>query len=90
VCATLIGWVVDRRRDFAIMKALGASERLLTGFFAAEGGGPGAVGRWQDLLIGSASPPGLDGQTSMRRWPLAGNSAGRMVGAIGCGAVVRN
>src|SRR4051812_1426713 len=27
VLATLIGWVVDRRRDFAIMKALGASER---------------------------------------------------------------
>jgi putative ABC transport system permease protein len=36
VLATLIGWVFDRRRDFAIMKALGASERLLNGFFAAE------------------------------------------------------
>ena len=36
VLATLTGWVFDRRRDFAIMKALGASERLLQGFFAAE------------------------------------------------------
>jgi len=30
------GMVFDRRRDFAIMKALGASDRLLNGFFAAE------------------------------------------------------
>ena len=36
VLSTLMGWVFDRRRDFAIMKALGASERLLNGFFAAE------------------------------------------------------
>ena len=26
VFATLTGWVLDRRRDFAVMKALGASE----------------------------------------------------------------
>jgi putative ABC transport system permease protein len=46
VLATLIGWVFDRRRDFAIMKALGASERLISTFFAAEAavlGGAGAV-----------------------------------------------
>jgi len=36
VLSTLMGWVFDRRRDFAIMKALGASGRLLNGFFAAE------------------------------------------------------
>src|SRR5206468_1803084 len=36
VLSTLMGWVFDRRRDFAIMKALGASTRLLNGFFAAE------------------------------------------------------
>jgi len=30
VLATLMGWVFDRRRDFAIMKALGASDRLIT------------------------------------------------------------
>lgn len=44
VLATLIGWVFDRRRDFAMMKALGASERLLNGFFAAEAAALGAVG----------------------------------------------
>ncbi len=44
VLSTLIGWVFDRRRDFAIMKALGASERLLNGFFAAEAASLGAIG----------------------------------------------
>jgi putative ABC transport system permease protein len=44
VLATLLGWVLDRRRDFAIMKALGASQRLLTGFFAAEASLLGATG----------------------------------------------
>lgn len=52
VLATLIGWVVDRRRDFAIMKALGASERLLTGFFAAEAAALGAVGAIAGFAIG--------------------------------------
>jgi putative ABC transport system permease protein len=50
VLATLIGWVFDRRRDFAIMKALGASERLLNGFFAAEAAALGVAG----ALIGFA------------------------------------
>ncbi len=44
VLSTLIGWVFDRRRDFAIMKALGASERLIGSFFAAEAVALGAVG----------------------------------------------
>jgi putative ABC transport system permease protein len=52
VLATLIGWVVDRRRDFAIMKALGASERLLTGFFAAEAAALGAVGAVAGYALG--------------------------------------
>ena len=52
VLATLIGWVVDRRRDFAIMKALGASERLLTGFFAAEAAALGAVGALAGYAVG--------------------------------------
>ena len=34
--ATLIGWVYDRRRDFAIMKALGASSTMVNSFFAGE------------------------------------------------------
>jgi putative ABC transport system permease protein len=44
VLSTLMGWVLDRRRDFAIMKALGASGRLLNGFFAAEAASLGVVG----------------------------------------------
>jgi putative ABC transport system permease protein len=36
VLATLMGWVFDRRRDFAIMKALGASDRLIALFVAGE------------------------------------------------------
>jgi putative ABC transport system permease protein len=52
VLATLIGWVFDRRRDFAIMKALGASERLLNGFFAAEAAALGATGAVIGFLFG--------------------------------------
>ncbi|HZE26615.1 MAG TPA: ABC transporter permease [Terriglobales bacterium] len=52
VLATLTGWVFDRRRDFAIMKALGASERLVSGFFAAEAAALGAVGALLGFVIG--------------------------------------
>src|SRR5216683_3724126 len=52
VLATLTGWVFDRRRDFAIMKALGASERLVNGFFAAEAAAMGVVGAVLGFLIG--------------------------------------
>jgi len=52
VLATLIGWVLDRRRDFAIMKALGASERLVNAFFAAEAAALGVVGAIFGFLIG--------------------------------------
>jgi putative ABC transport system permease protein len=52
VLATLIGWVFDRRRDFAIMKALGASERLVNGFFAAEAAAMGVIGAIVGFLIG--------------------------------------
>ncbi len=52
VLSTLIGWVLDRRRDFAIMKALGASERLIGGFFAAEAAMLGAVGAVLGFAIG--------------------------------------
>ena len=44
VLATLTGWVFDRRCDFAIMKALGASQRLISGFVAAEAVLLGALG----------------------------------------------
>jgi putative ABC transport system permease protein len=52
VLSTLMGWVLDRRRDFAIMKALGASERLLNGFFAAEAACLGVVGAIVGFAIG--------------------------------------
>ncbi|MGI9102321.1 MAG: ABC transporter permease [Terriglobales bacterium] len=52
VLATLTAWVLDRRRDFAIMKALGASERLVNGFFAAEAAALGAIGAIVGFLFG--------------------------------------
>ena len=52
VLATLTAWVLDRRRDFAIMKALGASERLVSGFFAAEAASIGALGALLGYAIG--------------------------------------
>jgi putative ABC transport system permease protein len=44
VLSTLMGWVFDRQRDFAIMKTLGAPDRLLNGFFASEAAALGAMG----------------------------------------------
>ena len=52
VLSTLMGWVFDRRRDFAIMKALGASGRLLNGFFAAEAAALGATGAVIGFVFG--------------------------------------
>ncbi len=52
VLSTLMGWVFDRRRDFAIMKALGASGRLLNGFFAAEAAALGATGAILGFILG--------------------------------------
>jgi putative ABC transport system permease protein len=52
VLSTLMGWVFDRRRDFAIMKALGASGRLLSSFFAAEAAALGATGALIGFLLG--------------------------------------
>lgn len=52
VLATLTAWVLDRRRDFAIMKAIGASERLINTFFAAQAAALGAVGAVFGFAIG--------------------------------------
>ena len=52
VLSTLVGWVFDRRRDFAIMKALGASQRLVSTFFAAEAAALGAVGAVIGYVVG--------------------------------------
>jgi putative ABC transport system permease protein len=52
VLSTLMGWVFDRRRDFAIMKTLGASDRLLNGFFAGEAAVLGATGAVIGFVLG--------------------------------------
>ncbi len=55
VLSTLMGWVFDRRRDFAIMKALGASARVIYGFFAAEAAALGGVGALLGFGVGVAA-----------------------------------
>ncbi len=52
VLSTLMGWVFDRRRDFAVMKALGASQGMISSFFAAEAAALGAVGSVLGFIIG--------------------------------------
>jgi putative ABC transport system permease protein len=52
VLSTLMGWVADRHRDFAIMKALGGSARIIQGFFAAEAATLGATGAVLGFAIG--------------------------------------
>ncbi len=55
VLATLTGWVFDRRRDFAIMKALGASDRLIAMFVAGEAAVLASVG----AILGFAAGTGI-------------------------------
>ena len=55
VLSTLMGWLFDRRRDFAIMKAIGASDRLLNGFIMAESAALGIVGALPGFFIGLAA-----------------------------------
>ena len=61
VLATLTGWIFDRRRDFAIMKAIGASDWLIAAFVAGEAAATGVRGSacW-DSLPESALQHGLD------------------------------
>jgi putative ABC transport system permease protein len=52
VLATLMGWMFDRRRDFAIMKALGASDRLIAMFVAGEAAVLASVGAILGFALG--------------------------------------
>jgi len=52
VLSTLMGWLFDRRRDFAIMKAIGASDRLLNSFFLVESAALGLAGALPGFLLG--------------------------------------
>jgi putative ABC transport system permease protein len=54
VLATLMGWVFDRRRDFATMKALGASDRLIALFVAGEAAVLGVAGAIPGFALGAA------------------------------------
>ena len=54
VLATLMGWVFDRRRDFAIMKALGASDWLIALFVSGEAGVLAMVGAGVGFACGIA------------------------------------
>ena len=91
VLATLIGWVMDRRRDFAIMKALGASERLLNGFFAAESAALGLVGGILGFVVGvgvamwigrvNFNAP-VSPRLSVLPWVLAGSIAVALLSAV--------
>lgn len=52
VLATLMGWVFDRRRDFAIMKALGASDWLIALFVTGEAALLGLAGAVIGFVVG--------------------------------------
>ena len=52
VLATLMGWVFDRRRDFAIMKALGASDLLIALFVSGEEALVAMVGAGMGFVLG--------------------------------------
>jgi putative ABC transport system permease protein len=52
VLATLMGWVVDRRRDFAIMKALGASDTRIAIFVAGEAAAMTTIGTILGFALG--------------------------------------
>jgi ABC-type antimicrobial peptide transport system permease subunit len=43
IMATMTAIVLERRKDIALMKALGASDRLVMGFFLMEGAALGLV-----------------------------------------------
>jgi putative ABC transport system permease protein len=53
VLATLMGWVFDRRRDFAIMKALGATDSLIALFVAGEAAALAFAGAVVGFVAGS-------------------------------------
>ena len=50
--ATLTAWVMEHRKDFAVMKALGASHRMVNAFFAAQAAALGALGATLGFFLG--------------------------------------
>jgi putative ABC transport system permease protein len=91
VLATLITWVLDRRKDFAVMKALGASQRLIAGFFAMEAAAVGVAGALVGFLAGMGVAAwiaranfhaALQPRLGVLPWVLAGSVTLALVSAI--------
>jgi putative ABC transport system permease protein len=89
--ATLTARVLDQRRNFAIMKALGASERLVNGLFAAEAAGIGIVGAVVGYGVGSGVAAwigranfhaAIAPRISVFPWVLAGSLAVALISAV--------
>lgn len=59
VMATMTAIVLERRKDIAVMKALGAADRLVMRLFLAEGAGLGLVGGLTGALVGAAAAQDL-------------------------------
>ncbi|HEX5482833.1 MAG TPA: FtsX-like permease family protein [Terriglobia bacterium] len=53
VAATMTAIVLERRKDIAVMKALGASDRLVMELFLSEGAGLGLVGGLAGFFLGA-------------------------------------
>jgi putative ABC transport system permease protein len=53
VLATLTGWIFDRRRDFAIMKAIGASDWLIAAFVVGEAAALASLGALLGFVAGT-------------------------------------
>lgn len=53
VLATLTGWIFDRRLDFAIMKAIGASDGLIAAFVAGEAAVLACIGALLGFVAGT-------------------------------------
>lgn len=50
--ATLTAWVMEHRKDFAVMKALGASHGMVNAFFAAQAAALGGLGAMLGFFVG--------------------------------------
>jgi putative ABC transport system permease protein len=59
VMATMTAIVLERRKDIGVMKALGASDRVVMRFFLAEGAGLGLVGGVAGFFLGAFLARGL-------------------------------
>jgi len=60
VIATLILIVIEKKREIAILKAMGASDRTVLGIFLVQGSIIGVVGTAIGLLVGGAIVLALD------------------------------